>query len=181
MRGRQEALQSALSEENMKAQRERREENKGRSETEGEKEERENSPAFGLSDKGDGRGDGGVWTLSFPSKKIREALPQFSLISGELPEAPPLVCVWKSGKGADTVSNIACRQSGDVPGLSFSHMLTHIHSLTNSPFVNLCRIKNSTLNNTHTEQFLIVCVLYSIFKNHTILKLKFNPATVYTY
>lgn len=41
MRGRQEALQSALSEENMKAQRKRREENKGRSETEGEKEERE--------------------------------------------------------------------------------------------------------------------------------------------
>lgn len=100
MRGRQEALQSALSEENMKAQRKRREENKGRSETEGEKEERENSPAFGLSEKGDGGGDGGVWTLSFPSKKIREALPQFSLISGELPEAPPLVCVCgKVGRG----------------------------------------------------------------------------------
>lgn len=59
MRGRQEALQSALSEENMKAQRKRREENKGRSKTEGEK-ERENSPALGLSEKGDGGSDGGL-------------------------------------------------------------------------------------------------------------------------
>lgn len=60
MRGRQEALQSALSEENMKARRKKREENKGRSETDGEKAERENSPALGLNEKGDGGGDGGL-------------------------------------------------------------------------------------------------------------------------
>lgn len=60
MRGRQEALQSALSEENMKAQRKRQEENKGRSEMEGEKEERENSPALGLSENVGGGGDGGL-------------------------------------------------------------------------------------------------------------------------
>lgn len=77
MRGRQEALQSALSEENMKAQRKRREENKGRSETEGEKEERENSPAFGLSEKGDGGGDGGFGRFLFHQKRSEKPFLNF--------------------------------------------------------------------------------------------------------
>lgn len=126
MRGRQEALQSALSEENMKAQRKRREENKGR------RKRGERILQLSIWVKRGMVGVTGVWTLSFPSEKIREALPQFSLISGELPEAPLLVCMcvetWEGAwHSVEYHMQTIRRWSGS---LFFTH--AHTHTLSNS-------------------------------------------------